>query len=316
MAFSNHQQEWIDQFVIWAESRNDIRAAMVIGSLAQKKYDQIDEWVDVDIVFFTSRSGLYTKGNTWMQEISPFWAGIVDTNETWGGLAAASGFSVYKDGLIVDFVILPKVRVQWIKLCIQLLNLRPSMWQRRHNPVIEICSELAGFFQRGVCVLVDKDGFTERLEQITLAIPQYSPHPPSDEEFQQYADGFWIDPPRVVANLRRGKLAGAMRCTRPMKKQLFKMAEWHARAKQDWDDGTEYRLKLTERWADPYVLDALPRIYARYDDKEMWNALLEIMKLYRRLTAETANLLGYDFELDTAVNVSEWVLECYKERER
>jgi len=314
MAFSNQQQEWIDQFVIWSESRKDIRAAMVFGSQAENTNNQADEWADIDIAFFTSKARLYTKDNAWMHDIYPVWAGIVDRNETWGGLAAASGFSVYKDGLIVDFVILPKIRVQWIKLCIQLLNLRPSVWQRRHNPVIEICSELAGFFRRGVSALVDKDGFTERLEQVTRAIPQYSPLPPSAEEFQQNVDDFWIDPPRVVANLRRGKLAGAMRCTRPMKKQLYNMAEWHARAKRDWDDGIEYRLKSVERWADPYVLNTLPQIYARYDDKEMWNALLEMMKLYRRLATETADLLGYDCDLDTTLNVSEWILKCYRER--
>lgn len=316
MAFSTLQQEWIAQFIVWSESRRDVRAAMVFGSQAGMNNSLVDEWSDVDIAFFTTKPGLYIKDNAWMHEMVPLWAGIVDTKETWGGLAAAGGFSVYKDGLLVDFVVLSKTRAQWIKFFIGLLNLRPSLWQQLHNPIVELSKGLAEFFQCGVRVLVDKDGFVEQLEQATIAVPKDSPSPPSAEEFQQNADGFWVDPPRVVANLRRGNLAGAMAGSRPIKKQLLKMVAWHARAKHGWEnDGTGYRLKWIERWADPYVLEALPRIYARYDADDMWRALFETMNMYHRLTAETAGLLGYDCELDTALHVSKWVKQCYEERE-
>lgn len=315
MAFSNQQQEWIDHFVTWAESRDDIRTALVFGSQAKKNNDQIDEWADIDIAIFTSRSGLYTKGHTWMQDISPMWSGLVDTSETWSGLAAASGFSVYRDGLIVDFIILPKMRVQLANLCIQLLNLRPSVWRHRQSPIIEFCNQLLGFFRRGVIVLVDKDGLADRLEQVTMATPLGAQTPPSANELQKNSDDFWVDPPRVVTSLRRGKLVWATRSTRPMMKQLYKMAEWHARAKRGWDDGTEFPLKGINGWADSFVLDALPRIYARYDEEDMWHALLEMINLYRRLTAKTAELLGYELDIDTAMNVSEWVHKCYEERE-
>jgi len=314
MGFSNQQQEWINQFIKWSKLRNDIRATMVFGSQAKKNHNHADEWSDIDIAIITSKPGLYTKSISWMYELSPMWAGLVDTKEDWGGVAAASGFSVYKGGLIVDFVILPKLRTQIVKVCIQLLNLRPKVWHRTDNPIIELCNELLGFFRRGVIVLFDKDGLTEKLGKVAETIPEYFQPPPSAEEFQIYVDNFWIDPPRVVASLQRGKLVWAMRCTRPIMKQLYKMAEWHTRSNQEWDRGTEYSLKMIEKWADPCLADTLPRIYAHYDYEDMWKALLEMMRLYRQLAMETAYKFGYDCDMTTANNVSEWIHKCYQER--
>lgn len=93
-----------------------------------------------------------------------------------------------------------------------------------------------------------------------------------------------------------------MRSTIPMMKQIYKMAEWHARAKQDRDGGMEYPLKMIEKWAAPSV------------NEDMWKARLATTKLYCRLTVETADMLGYDTDFATSVNVSEWVQERYAAR--
>ena len=59
-------------------------------------------------------------------------------------------------------------------------------------------------------------------------------------------------------------------------------------------------------------MDSLSQIYPRYDVDDMWRALLASMNLYRRLTVETAAMLGYDYDLTTAENIYTWVNECYK----
>lgn len=46
----------------------------------------------------------------------------------------------------------------------------------------------------------------------------------------------------------------------------------------------------------------------------MWKARLATTKLYCRLTVETADMLGYDTDFATSVNVSEWVQERYAAR--
>ena len=314
MEVSGHYQKWIDQFVAWAKPRKDIRAAIIIGSQAKKDHRHTDDWSDLDIVIITSKPGLYTKGNSWMREIASMWAGLVDTSEVWSGVAAASGFSVYEGGLIVDSVILPKFRAQLAILCIQLLKLYPGAWRQIDNPVIEFCNELTEFFRRGTIVLFDKDGLTQKLNKISGSIPQYSPPPPSAAKFRNHVGNFWVDPPRTVANLQRGELIWAMRTFIPMTRQLYQLAEWHARAIHGWDDGQHYPPKLIEKWAALFIVDTFPQIYPRYDYDEMWRALLALMNLYRQLTVETAGLLGYEIDLSMAENIHAWAEKCYKER--
>lgn len=41
------QQQWIDQFTVWAESRDDVRAALVVGSHGRTNDYPADEWSDV-----------------------------------------------------------------------------------------------------------------------------------------------------------------------------------------------------------------------------------------------------------------------------
>jgi aminoglycoside 6-adenylyltransferase len=247
-----------------------------------------------------------------MREISPMWSGVMDTSEIWNGVAAASGFSVYENGLIVDPVIVPTSRAQLAILFIMLFKLKPNIWMQIDNPIIKFCNEMTGFFQRGTIVLFDKDGLTQKLEKIAESVPQYAPPQPSAEMFQKNADSFWVDPPRAVASLQRGRLVWAMRPFGPMFRQIHKMAEWHIRAKHGWGNEQQYRPKMIEKWADPSVVDSLSQIYPRYDVDDMWKALMASMNLYRRLTVETAALLGYDYDLTSAENVYTWVEECYK----
>ena len=102
MPFSTQQQKWIEKFMLWSKSRQDIRAAMVIGSLARTENDLANEWSDIDVAFISTKTGAYIQENNWMNEIAPVWSGIIDTGETWNGLAAACSFSVYEDGLVAE----------------------------------------------------------------------------------------------------------------------------------------------------------------------------------------------------------------------
>ena len=125
------------------------------------------------------------------------WAGLIDTNEVWNGAVAASGFSVYEGGVIVDPIIIPTMRAQLVITCAQLFKLRPSMWQQRGNAIVNLCDEMLEFFRRGIIVLFDKSNLIIKLENISKTLPQYLPSPPSAEKFQNSFDGFWVDPPRI-----------------------------------------------------------------------------------------------------------------------
>jgi hypothetical protein len=58
----------------------------------------------------------------------------------------------------------------------------------------------------------------------------------------------------------------------------------------------------------------LPTIYPQYSIEKTWDALLELIKLYRQLAEETSKMLGYNCDFTAADNVSAWVKECYQKR--
>jgi aminoglycoside 6-adenylyltransferase len=313
MKYPQRYQNWMAQFVEWAKPRQDIRAALIFGSQARKGNDLADNWSDLDLAIFTSKPGLYTSSNSWMREISPMWSGLIDTSEVWDGAAVASGFSVYEGGLIVDTVILPTARAQLALACISLLKWIPSLWRQMDHPIIRFCSGMTEFFRGGTIIMLDKDGLARRLESIAGSIPQIVPPPLSAKQFQENADAFWVDPPRVAANLRRGRLVWSIRSFTPLLRQLYTMSEWHARAKHAWDDERQYPPKMIEKWADTFIVEAFPQIHPRYDPDALWRALLALMNVYRRITVETAGLLGYNYDATSAEYTSAWVEKCHQE---
>jgi len=58
-----------ERFVAWANTRPDIRAAIVIGSRARVERPA-DEWSDLDIVFFTNNPHYYLSKTDWLESIS------------------------------------------------------------------------------------------------------------------------------------------------------------------------------------------------------------------------------------------------------
>jgi hypothetical protein len=215
---------------------------------------------------------------------------------------------------VVDTIVFPEGRTRWLAHVVGRLARYPGLWRRAPAFVRETGQTLTELFHGGARVLLDKDGLVPALERAAAAVPAPTPKRPSPQAFQRNVDGFWLDPPRVVAHLKRGKVLGAMEGLRAVRKQLFKMAEWHGRSKKGWvDDGTWYRAKLIDQRADPQVVEALPRVYPHYDAEDVWRALFAMMELYGWLVAETGELLGYDTSAEVGERVSAWVHGCFGE---
>jgi aminoglycoside 6-adenylyltransferase len=75
------------------------------------------------------------------------------------------------------------------------------------------------------------------------------------------------------------------------------MMEWHARAMKGQDYDTWMRGRFLEEWADPRALEELPETFAHYDKDDVWHALFATMDLFRWLSVETAERLGYSYPI-------------------
>jgi aminoglycoside 6-adenylyltransferase len=277
--------ESIEQrFVVWAWTRDDIRAGVVVGTRARA--DQpLDEWTDVDIVVLANDPEQYLSSTDWLAEVGSPWFSFVAPTEVGDGLQRRV---IFDGALVVDFILVPTTIVDDI--------------EQYGMP-----AEIAAVLRRGVRILFDKDGVANRL-QAPLARAAQPPFLPAMEEVADLVADFWYTVISAVRKLRRGEvLAAKMACDGDIKQLLLTMIEWHARAGSDlsrdtWRDGRSF-----EESADPRAIDALRDAFARYDARDVEDALRKTLALFRWVTAETAERLGYPYPAEVESNVSRWI---------
>ena len=69
-----------------------------------------------------------------------------------------------------------------------------------------------------------------------------------------------------------------------------------------------------EEWADPRVLEELRSAFAHYDKDDVSRALLSSMALFRWVSKETAEKLGYTYPTEADECVTKWVRNCLSAR--
>jgi aminoglycoside 6-adenylyltransferase len=273
-------EQLIDRFVQWAQTEDNIRAAVVIGSRARVEHPA-DAWSDLDLIIMANDPEPYWATTDWLHNVGTPWLTFIEP------LPDGSGFErrvLFEGGLDVDFVPDPVAPFR------RMLNEGDL-------------GGLADLIHRGVRFLVDKEGFAEQLKRIVL--PPYQP--PTEPEFLNLVHDFWYHTVWTAKKLRRGELWTAKSCCDSYLKQLLRqMLEWHAHAQQSEAVDTWMRGRFLEEWAAPRAVATLPAIFAYYDEADVWCALLATMGLFRWLALETAEALGYtypSFGEDRAVEI-------------
>ncbi|KYK36869.1 MAG: hypothetical protein AYK19_00830 [Theionarchaea archaeon DG-70-1] len=286
-------EKLIARFVTWAKSRDDIRAALIVGSRAR---DDPDEWADLDIIVVTTNPEHYLSRTDWIHNIgSPL---LTFTEPTATGDERERRV-LFEGMLDVDFAILPEQRAK------QLLKGIPP----------EIKAQLADTFGRGIRVLLDKDGMVAALEALIPPGETLPPRTPSKQEFCEVINDFLYHCVWTAKHLCRGELWWSKSCCDSyLKHLLLTMVEWHARSTHGPDYDTWFRGRFLEKWADPRIKKDLRNAFAYYDEKDVKRALLATMDLFRWLACETAEKLGYPYVMKADERVTAWVKTCLSER--
>jgi aminoglycoside 6-adenylyltransferase len=267
----------IAKFIPWAEGREDIRAAVVIGSRARGADHPADEFSDLDIILAATDPQPYIAAGGWVEAIGVPWLAFVEKTPD-GRLSERR--VLFEGGLDVDFAFMP-------------VDLVREMLKTGVDP------DLADMIRRGVRVLVDKDGLAAQM-LAAAPIAAQPPQAPSEAEFLQIANDFWYHTVWTAKHLRRGELWWAKGCCDGyLKALLLRMLEWHARATRGPEHDTWMRGRFLEEWADPRAVMELRRAFARYDTDEIWRALAATMDLFRWVSVETADRWGYAYAYPT-----------------
>ncbi len=285
-------EQLIERLIQWAQTEDNIRAIIVIGSRARLDHPA-DAWSDLDLLMFANDPEPYWETTDWLPHIGTPWLTFLEPTPDGRGFERRV---LFERGLDVDFVPSPVAELY-------------EMLEHGFPP------DIADMIHRGVRFLVDKDSFAERLQNIKIVPPAYIP--PTEPKFLNLVNDFWYHTVWTSKHLRRGELWWAKSCCDSYLKNLLRqMLEWHTHASQGKEVDTWMRGRFLEEWADARAVEALPAAFAHYDEEDIWRALFVTMKLFRWLVLETADLLEYSYPSLGEARATEFVQQLFSGRTR
>jgi aminoglycoside 6-adenylyltransferase len=286
---SQGYEQLIQNFVRWAQGQEDIRLALVLGSRARRDHPA-DAWSDLDILMVARDIHPYIYGAEWINHVGKHWLTFIEES---GDGRTMERRALFDGGLDVDFAMLPVEFLQGLA---------------KNGPDAGI----ADIFHRGVRLLLDKDNVLPDTPTSTsgsstttstsgssialLAAAWQPPQPPSEAEFLNAANDFWYHTLWTAKHVRRGELWwGKSCCDGYLKNLLRQMLEWQARAARGAEHDTWLRGRFLEEWADPEAVQQLSAAFAHYDKADIWRALAVTMDIFRRVSLDAAQRLGYAY---------------------
>jgi aminoglycoside 6-adenylyltransferase len=289
------------RFTDWASKRQDIRAAIVVGSRARSDHPA-DEWADLDVAIMSTAAGDYHRDTGWIAGIAPVWTHYKDPSGT-------TYHVLFEGGLDAGIAIIAAAPIALATRVAPAVRRLPFSFGIKGRLDREVDSA-AEYYRRGVRVLLDKDGMAERFltrfpaREVTLPMPT-----PAD--FRATTSEFWFAAVWTAKHLWRGEIwrARSSGIEGRMRQILLTMIEWHARATHGPTYDTWREGQLLEEWADPAVLSRLRGVFAGYEAAALDAALSSMIETFAWLSRETARLLGIDDSPDTPSVVTAWIEE-------
>jgi aminoglycoside 6-adenylyltransferase len=283
------------RFRRWAETRFDIRTAVVVGSRARVDHPA-DEWADLDVVIVTRDPEHYVSTSDWIDSFGKPLLTFVEPTSVGDDKERRV---LYEGMLDVDFAIISQERAQ-------------GLFQARADP--RALAQISNLLGRGVRVLVDKDGMASQLNALAASVKKPRFRRPTQNEFLEVVNDFFYHAVFTAKHLRRGELWWTVTCLDcHMQHSLLRMIEWHALATHDWKHDTWFRGRFLEEWAHPKAIEELHEAFAHCDKKDIKRALLATVDLFRWLAIETATKLDYSYPARADEDVTKWIEICVSE---
>ena len=111
-----------------------------------------------------------------------------------------------------------------------------------------------------------------------------------------------------VIYLKRNDLWSVKFRANAMHEFLLQMIQWHAETQKNWKEKSEPLGKNMKLWVDSATWNALQEVFAHFDVQNSWRALFSTLDLFRRLSADVARHLGYDYPIAIDKNMSEFIV--------
>lgn len=269
------------ELVAWAERVAEIRAILVVGSQA-RQIKPADEYSDLDISLYVTRNHaqeteFYLQ---WMRNFAPVWMILEEHHDE-----TKSWLILYQGGIKVDFSVTP------ISMLQPLID-DQYLWDDQ---------------QRGYNILLDKDGIVAQLPTPTPFAPlPYTP--PTQAQFIQRVEGYFYGAVYLAKQIKRSNLWKAKWADQIQQRMLLEMLEWHAHATHDSPVDTYYRGDFMRDWVSEATWRELHDVFAHFEAADSRKSLIASVRLFTRLTEETAAKLGYDYPQRVITEVIDYIL--------
>jgi len=260
--------------VNWAERDANVLCLVVTGSRAQGAGPE-DDFSDIDLEVIAENIPPLAETDEWLRQFAPLWIYL----PLYQDQGYATRLIWYEGGIKVDFTLADSRRL------LQMIE---------HGQLDEL-------YRRGYRVLIDKVGLTADLPSPTGDFPIVTL--PDQREFQAVVEGFWFEAAHIPKYLVRNEPWVVKFRDWTMKCRLLKLMEWHAVALSDEPVDVRYIGTHLRDWVDDSVWNDLQHVFAHFDVKDSWNALLAMMDLVRRLGQEIASCsdLTYPQHVDDGI---------------
>ncbi|QGH32890.1 aminoglycoside adenylyltransferase [Gracilibacillus salitolerans] len=272
----------MERFLSFVEKEQNIRAVIIVGSRARQD-KPADQYSDLDLVIFAENPNLLLDHKEWLAQIGKSYITFLENTAVGGGMERRV---LFEGGLDVDFASFPISAISEMESQDQVLSV----------------------LSKGVEVLIDKDN----------SIPSLKKHIKTDfskneipEDIENTMQDFWYHAVLAAKKLCRGELLeGKSICDSYMKNLLISFIRTHAKLKNGIEFNTWHGFRFFEEWADPAVVRKFKKIYAHYEEEDVWKALIHTMKLFNEVTIEVCKLKNLPYP-DENIRYATHLVESY-----
>ena len=280
----HHRDALLDRIRAWAPTRDALRGALLVGSVARTTYPA-DEHSDLDIVLFVEDPAPWVDDAAWVAELGEPWVTFIDSTMI-GHMVERR--VLFADGVDVDFSLVP-----------------PPVLDEADADLLR---HVRLTLQRGAVVLHDPDGFLTRAVAAANAAPSEERiERPSAADVENAVGDLLYHAVWTARKAARGELWVAAECLNGhMQWRLLTLTRWHAALVGDVGD-TWHGGRFLERWADPRAVDGLRRAMTTSDRSAIGASLVAACQLTALLGTELAEAVGWAYPRDAHERVVAWL---------
>ncbi len=265
----------IERLIQWAEHQPLVRAMLLTSSRAIPNAPG-DVFSDYDVILALLDVRPFHEDRTWLEAFGPVLALYRDPLEPYDDCLKSGYVTQYESGLKIDFTLWP----------VEILQRVAS------DP------RLSPEFDAGYQVLLDKDGLTDGLKPPTYTA--YIPAPPTETEYQEAVEVFFLEATYVAKLLWRDDLMAAKHVLDHYMKQehLRPMLEWHLEIDHQWSVKPGPYGRGLKKWLRSDLWADLESTYTGAGLEENWEALFKTIALLRKAALEVGDRLGFSYPYD------------------